>query len=347
MHLVRAASLTGYLELAGLLRFDPYPLLQAVGLPRACLHDPDLKISADAGRQLLEDSARVAHEESFGLRLAESRQLSNLGPLALIVREGPTARKALEAMVKYIRLHNEALHPLIEVDDGILTVRPELRFERPVPARQAIELCVGVLSRTLGTFLGDSWRPRAVRFTHGAPRDLSVHKRIFGARVEFGRDFNGIVCNEADLERQLPHSDQLMARYARQYLDALLLNGPVSMSDRVREMLWVRVPSGSYSLEAMAKQLGVTARTIERHLKREGTSFSAVLNQVRAEMVKQYVESTDRPLYIISELMGFSALSAFSRWFRDEFKCSPSGWRIARRRSPTAPSNRAAQDLRI
>ena len=321
-----------------MLRLDPYPLLQAAGLPRACLHDPDLKIAADAGRKLLEDSAARTQEESFGLRLSEQRLLSNLGPLALIVREGPTAMKALEALVKYIRLHNEALNPRIDVEDGIVTVRPELRFETSAPARQAIELCVGVLGRTLRTFLGDSWRPRAVCFTHGAPRDLSVHKRVFGSRVEFGRDFNGIVCNQEDLGRQLPHSDQLMARYARQYLDALLLNGPVSMGDRVREMLWVRVPSGSYSLEAMAKQLGVSGRTIERQLKQEGTSFSAVLNQVRAEMVKQYVESADRPLYIVSELMGFSALSAFSRWFRDEFKCSPSGWRTARRRSATSPA---------
>ena len=340
MLLVRAASLTGYLELSGALQLDPYPLLQAVGLPRACLSDPDMKIAADAVRQLLEDSAERAQEESFGLRLAEHRQLSNLGPLALIVREGPTAREALEALVKYIRLHNEALNPRIDEEDGIVTVRPDLRFERPGPARQAVELSVGVLSRALGTFLGDLWKPRAVCFTHSAPLTLSIHKRIFGSRVEFGRDFNGIVCDAEDLERLIPHSDQLMARYVREYLDALLINRPLSMSDRIREVLWVRVPSGSYSLEAMAKQLGVSRKTIERHLKRDGTSFSAVLNQVRAEMVRQYVESAGRPLYVIAELMGFSALSAFSRWFREEFGCSPSEWRAAavRQRGAAAES---------
>jgi AraC-like DNA-binding protein len=336
--LVRAASLTGYVELAGILQINPYPLLRAVGLPRACLSDPDMKISADAARQLLEDSAELSEEESFGLRLAEHRSLSNLGPLALIVREGPTPRKALEALVKYIRLHNEALNPRLDVEDGIVTVRPELRFERPVPARQAVELCVGVLGRTLRTFLGDSWRPRAVCFTHGAPRDLSVHKRIFGSNLEFGRDFNGLVCNEETLDQRLPHSDQLMARYARQYLDALLINRRLTMSDRVRELLWIRVPSGSYSLDAMAKQLGVSRRTIERHLKQDGTSFSAVLNQVRAEMVRQYVEGADRPLYVIAELMGFSALSAFSRWFRDEFGCSASEWRVTAARQRGAGS---------
>jgi AraC-like DNA-binding protein len=231
-------------------------------------------------------------------------------------------------------------NPRIDEEDGNLTVRPELRFERPAPARQAVELCVGVLTRTLRTFLGDPWKPHAVCFTHGAPRGLSVHKRIFGSRVEFGCDFNGIVCKAEDLEQQVSHSDQLMARYVRQYLDALLINRELSMSDRVRELLWIRVPSGTYSLEAMAKQLGVSGRTIERQLKQDGTSFSALLNQVRAEMVRQYVESAGRPLYDVAELMGFSALSAFSRWFRDEFGCSPSEWRATAGRRRGAPENR-------
>lgn len=342
MLLLRAASLTGYVELAGTLKINPYRLVQAVGLPVACLREPDMKIPADAVRQLLEDSAEQAHEESFGLRLAEHRLLSNLGPLALIVREGPTARKAVEALFKYIRLHNEALNPRIEVEDGVATLRPELRLERAVPARQSVELSVGVLSQTLRTFLGHAWKPRGVCFTHRAPRVLSLHRRIFGSRLQFESDFNGLMCNEEDLEQRIPHSDQLMARYARQYLDALLINRNLSMSERVRELLWIRVPSGSYSLEGVAKQLGVGRKTLERHLKQDGTSFSTVLNQVRAEMVRQYVESADRPLYVIAELMGFSALSAFSRWFKDEFGCSASEWRAT-----AAKQRGAASEYRL
>jgi len=131
-----------------------------------------------------------------------------------------------------------------------------------------------------------------------------------------------------------------MARYVREYLDALLVNRELSTSDRVRELLWIRIPSGTYSLKATAKQLGVSVRTLERQIKQDGTSFSAVLNQVRAEMVRQYVESAGRPLYVVAELMGFSALSAFSRWFRDEFGSSPSKWRAraARRREAASES---------
>ena len=41
----------------------------------------------------------------------------------------------------------------------------------------------------------------------------------------------------------------------------------------------------------------------------------------------RYVENSDRPLTSVAELLGFSALSAFSRWFRSEFGCSVTQWR--------------------
>ena len=105
------------------------------------------------------------------------------------------------------------------------------------------------------------------------------------------------------------------------------------MSDRVRELLWIRVPSGTYSLEAMAKQLGVSGRTIERQLKQDGTSFSALLNQVRAEMVRQYLESAGRPLYVIAELMGFSALSAVLPMVPGRIRMQPIGMARDRRQA--------------
>jgi AraC-like DNA-binding protein len=44
-------------------------------------------------------------------------------------------------------------------------------------------------------------------------------------------------------------------------------------------------------------------------------------------MVGRYLEDPNRPLYLIAEMLGFSALSAFSRWFQDRYGCSASRWR--------------------
>ncbi|MCX4820199.1 helix-turn-helix domain-containing protein [Streptomyces sp. NBC_01142] len=75
--------------------------------------------------------------------------------------------------------------------------------------------------------------------------------------------------------------------------------------------------------------MGVDRKTVHRHLARSGETFSSVLNHTRVQLARQYLGNQNRPLTQIAELLGFSALSTFSRWFRDEFGSSPTAWRTA------------------
>src|SRR5271154_2062072 len=99
--LVRSAILTDYLDVARSVGLDPSRTLGSVGLSQRCLQDPDFKVPEDAVRQLFEASAAAAGIDDFGLRLVEKRALSNLGPLALLIRDQPTVRQALEAWNQY------------------------------------------------------------------------------------------------------------------------------------------------------------------------------------------------------------------------------------------------------
>src|SRR5262245_2252407 len=106
-------------------------MLARVRLPRSCLRNPDLRISADAVAELLEASASAARVEDFALRLAQRRGLSNLGPLALIVREQPTVRKAIEVLIQYIGLRSDTVCPSLDEKDRVVTI---LGQESPDPS---------------------------------------------------------------------------------------------------------------------------------------------------------------------------------------------------------------------
>ena len=192
---------------------------------------------------------------------------------------------------------------------------------------QALELAVAMFYRIIKTFLGDAWRPQEVCFMHSAPKDPEAHRRFFGARVRFSWDYDGIVCRAADLEKSIPGSDPTMARYLKEHFDSILPSARSEVSETVRELMWVLLKSGSCSAGRVAKHLGVDRRTINRRLIREGRSYSSILDAVRRDMVTSFVEKGQRPLSEIAEMLGFSGLSAFSRWFRGRFGRSPSEWR--------------------
>lgn len=321
--LIRSASLTNFTDIAQQCGLDPVALVREVGLPVKCLSDPDLKVDALAVGDLLERAARQAHEPAFGLRMGESRQLSNLGPLGLLLRDEPTLRHALDAIVRYIRVHNEALVIQVEETDKLVLIREAFVAGALGSRQQAAELAMAVTYRLLSRFMGVTWRPRLVCFSHAAPANRSAHLRLFGDKLEFGHEFNGMVCSRSDLEQPNPSADPVMARYAQELVEAQAVNAP-TFTQQVRQLVVYLLPLGQCKAEVVAQHLGCDRRTISRKLARENTAFHALVDDHRRRMASQYLQEKSQPLAQVSALLGFSAPSAFSRWYRDQFGAPPS-----------------------
>ncbi|MDM0000688.1 AraC family transcriptional regulator [Variovorax sp. J22P240] len=322
--LLRSASLTGFAEVARSVGLNPHAMLAGTGLPSDALSDPDLKVPADGVRHLLELSADLSGEPAFGLRMAETRRLSNLGPVGLLMREEPTLRRALDALLRFSRLHNAAVFLKVEVAGDVVVIREEVIVGKAAPVRQSTELAIGVVFRLLSVFLGPNWRAKRICFAHAAPKDRSVHWRVFGRNVEFGHDFNGIVCNARDLEAPNPGADPVIARYARQVLEASLRGDGKTFTNEVRQLVFMLLPAGHCRIELVAQHVGMGRRTVHRQLAKEGETFSGIVEAARHELAARYIDEGERPLAEVSELLGFSAPSAFSRWYRQHAGASAS-----------------------
>jgi AraC-like DNA-binding protein len=319
---IRAAVLTGYAELARLVGLDPLRMLDAAGIPRVALTDPDLRIPTGAARDLIEASGRGA--EDFSLRMSELRTPSVMGPVALIAREQPDVRSVIEAIARHLGLHSQATTFRIEDAGDLVIVQVRTHFPTPGPTRQSVELGLGQLMRILRQYLGPNWRPVSVSLVHGPPKSMDTHHRIFGPNVAFDQDFDGVVCTQADLERPNPSADPEMARQIERYVEGLADAAQAPLPDRVREMIRDLLPTGRAVVDVVARRMGADPRTLQRQLAATGTSFIDLLQEVRMELSGPYLEESERPLVEIAELLGFSALSPFSRWHRTHYGCSAS-----------------------
>lgn len=286
-----------------------------------CLDDPDLTLPAVTVGVLLELAAERSSEMAFGLRMAASRRISNLGPLGLLLREQPTLRQALEAVVAHIHKHNAAISISLERSGGNVAIREETIVEGAGPMRQAVEMAMGTTFRILATFLGDGWHPKRVSFRHGAPPVTKWHREVFGCPVLFDQEFNEIVCNAADLEAPNPAADPVMARYAGQFLEKEY-GANALMTDKVRRLVVLLLPRGHCRVDIVAQHLGVHRRTIANRLTQEETTFSAIVDAMRRDLLSQFVKDGVRSLSEVSTLLGFSELSAFSRWHRAQYGVS-------------------------
>lgn len=316
--LIRSAALTNFETVASACGLDARALVAEIGLPARCLAEPDLLLPAGQVSALLELAATRGREPAFGLRMAMSRRLSNLGPLGLLLRDQPTLRHALDALATHIHRHNEALSVSVVETEGFVAIREETVVERHVPVRQAVEMGMGTTFRVLGIFLGDGWRPHAVTFRHKAPPHRAWHRQLFGSAVQFGQEFNEIICRAADLEAPNPGADPIMARYAQGLLQGEH-GAHTRMSDRVRRLVVLLLPRKHCRADVVARHLGVSRRTVSNYLAAEGTTFGQLVDDMRRELLAQYRDDGQRSLSDVALLLGFSELSAFSRWHRQKF----------------------------
>ena len=343
-HLIRSAVLTKFLEVAQAVNLNPQDVLRQAGLTRALIEDPEQRIPSRAAVNLLEAAARASQCPTFGLRMAQARQLADFGVVSLLISHQATLRDALATLLQYRHLLNESLAMQLENVGKMVIVREEVVVGMLSP--QATELAIGVLFRMCAAFLGGAWHPHSVNFTHAAPADLSVHRRVFDCRVEFGSEFNGFVFSSADLDAPNPSADPVMASYAQRFLESLPRNSQHSTTEAVRQAIYLMLPMGRANSECVAQGLGLSVRTMQRQLDEDQASFTDLLNEVRRELVQRYLANAQYNMTRIADLLGYSTPSAFTRWFATHFGQSPSSWRRiqAQQILPATPRRSAAPE---
>ncbi|RZL23033.1 MAG: AraC family transcriptional regulator [Rhodococcus sp. (in: high G+C Gram-positive bacteria)] len=325
--LVRNVALTGYLDFIRAREVDPLPLLRSVGLQAADLLIPYQWIALDAAAQLLELSADATGLEDIGIRLAENRKFTNLGPISVAAQGEPTIRDVLMLLHKYQHIRSDAIDLRVTEVEGIAKVSTDFNITSVDQPKQFPEMTIWALIRLIRIIAGQQWSPFSICFTHDGPTGHTVHSRVLGNAVKFGHTFNGFVFDAADLEIPNKLYDPLFRSFATDYVDTITSPRPVDNLDRIRELIETTLPTRRCSIQQVAKTLGVNRITVYRLLARNDTSFSEMVNTTRLALAERYVSQQTRTLTDISRLLGFSELSAFSRWFRSEFGSSPSVWR--------------------
>lgn len=327
---VRAASLTGYKELAASLGLDADRLVTSRGMSPADLDVPDRWIPAGPVARLLELSAQRSACADFGLRLAQVRRLGTLGPLSLVLREEPTLRSALDLLIRHERVFNESLHLRMRDDGGLTTVAMWLEFGEPAPTSQASDLVMGALLGIIRALVGAAWTPRYVSFAHRAPEDASTYHRLCGPDVRFGARLTALVFATEQSDTPVVTSDPSLRPYAQEYLRRVVVSHRAETATaQTAEAIEFLLPLGRCSLHQVSRHLGLRPRDLQRRLEEEGTSFSAVVHTERMRLAERTLPNTRFSMTEISQILGFAAPSAFSRWFSQHFGSSPTEWRSA------------------
>ena len=334
--LARAVSLAGFSEVAASLGADPVSLLKLVRLTPAMIADPEIMIPAMAIVDLLELAADRTGCRTFGLHMARIRQISDLGYLSLLIAHQPNMRTMLRVLSEFRHRIRSPMILRVESAGDIMIVSEESVFDRPRPSRQGDELALGSLTVICRAVAIEGWKPEQVCIGYDQPRpeDLFVYREVFGCPIEFGSDRNCLVIKTCDFDRPNPRGDASLAYRAGELIEAIVNIRANTIEDRVEEQIMLSMPSGLFSLENCAQALGFNSRTLQRRLSEIGTNFNTILERARATQLQRHFANQRLRLTDVACLLGYSSLSAFTRWHIERFGTRPSDARRQLRGTP-------------
>jgi AraC-like DNA-binding protein len=148
-------------------------------------------------------------------------------------------------------------------------------------------------------------------------------------RVRFDQPENEVLFDAAMCERPFARNEPALHDVVQQNLrmEALRLHARDTVTGHVRELLVARAAAGRLHAESIARELGMSTRTLQRRLAQEHRSVSAILDDVRRSLAPRYLESDKESIAEVSARLGFSSVASFYRAFDRWTGLTPAQWR--------------------
>jgi len=319
-----SAALLDRLESVGA---DVPRVLREANIPRSRLEVPRPRLTTHEFFRLWRAVGRVGGVANIGLRLgSEALPHPGYNVAFTVALQARDFAGALQQLGRYKRLTcPEAVTVEIARAEARIRIEWLLTGESPPPA-----LIDGTFAGILALARRGSGKQIAPRRVELARRraGAATLERHFGCRVRFEAPADLLVFEEKTLaEPFITHNAELLALLVPGLEAELAQRRTVSLTDHLRAALRRRISVERPSVAKVAKELGMSSRGLQRRLEELGTTFQAVLSEVRHETARRLLESTELNAAEVAFLVGFAQPNSFTRAFRAWEGVTPSRWR--------------------
>jgi AraC-like DNA-binding protein len=257
-------------------------------------------------------------------RAASGWALAEWGLFGFYVASAPTLRDALGAAVRGIQLISER-GSWRAVDDGE-HVRCVWTWSGPSTLDHGLanEVMVSAFARGVRELTGVP--PRYVDHAHRTPAGRAEHAHLVGCDVRFGRAETAVVVSRARLDAAPPAANPHLYRFLGGLVAGeLAALTPVAVRERVARLVKQRLADGALpDVGDVARNLGMSERTLRRRLTDEGVAFRALRTEAQLDHAAELLASSDASLSQIALACGFADLSGFGRAWRRSRGQAPS-----------------------
>jgi AraC-like DNA-binding protein len=188
------------------------------------------------------------------------------------------------------------------------------------PRRQDAEQVITMVVFLLREWIGPSFAPDSVWFEHAAPAKADELERILGCPLRFNCETNTVWFDPAAAAHPNPKADErlfhLLSWFAETVIGTSRAGDATSFREQVLGTIDTCVNLGHPSIYSVSRALGLEARTFQRRLRAEGTTFRGLIEEYLQRQAVKLLRDSDLAEKEVANRLGYGSLNSFIRAFR-------------------------------
>lgn len=279
-------------------------------------------------------AADALGDDMLGFRLARTIDLRPLGLYYYVLASSTTIGEAVRRGARYCSIHNESL-VLERITGDECGIRYACAGVARHLDRHQMEFWVTTLVRLTRQLTGTRSNPIQAWFIHASCAGSHELEEYFRCPVSFGAGEDKVVYPRDWEDQSIVGADPFLGELLVRYCEEALVHRarpPEALRTRIENAVTPVLPHGPVRAEVVARELGMGTRTMSRRLAAEGLTFSQVLDELRSDLARRYLEERTLPISQIAWLLGFQEVSAFTHAFKRWTGSTPTEARASVRR---------------
>jgi AraC-like DNA-binding protein len=297
---------------------DVAPLMQEAGVTRRQVEDDNIRLAVRGQIKFLALVAEAVHDDFLGFHLARDFDLREIGLLYYVFNSCRVLGDAFRRAERYSTIVNEGICLRVGEGKEVGATFTYVGVER-LSDRQQIEFLVTSMVRMCRQLTNLHLLPSRVKLLHRRRGNCLELDQFMGCHVDFGSDTDEVVFPTTIKQLPIVDADPYLNKLLVQYCEEACLHRS-SSRDTLRVDLENAIapllPHGSVRADEVARQLGLSSRTLARRLASEGLTFEGILSELRVDLAKRYLREEGLAISQIAWLVGYKEVSAFTHAFK-------------------------------
>ena len=297
--------------------YDGVAIAGKAGFLISDFDNPNGRFRLDRTSEFWRLAVEETGDDALGVWISKYVKPTTFHALGLAVAASGSWYEALSRMERYSEVVSDSEKVIVTIQDNHwqYILSPGAQTYRA--SVESLDAIMSHMLRTSRARIEGFDAPICVELARPKPKNHSTFSDFYGCSIKYDAQVNRMLLPLDLMHAPLSTTNTSLAEQGDNIVQAYLNQiGTDPLEQKLRRAIVNTLPSGNINIQIIARDAGMSVRSLQRYFADIGGTFSDFASEIRAALARDYLSQNILPITEIAFLLGYSNPASFSRAFK-------------------------------